>query len=364
MSVDTERGLLLVLLLHTAHLSAGVVPDVFSTVGESVTLPCRGVIRTDCSTTTWVFVSRSQRTAVELVTLGMIRDQKPGRVSLGSDCSLHVHTLSTQDTGLYTCQQFVNDQQQGEDSHVYLSLLTIQVSPGAELRTGSTVTLHCLLDTYRGPALCLSYLQASIKVIWVTETGAELQGDRYQISSSLCSSTLTVRLQPSDHSRQWRCDVTQERAVKFTHRYSTLLTGGSGARPTPQKPGRTETSPAGKTPVTPVVTQSEPGPEGTAVQTHAVAAVSGVCVLVLLVSAVGVVIYTRRTKRQRDIPGTENGAHKDNEADRGKLHKANMEEHYMSVTFSPTTDNSSEGKPKDKSSAGEMNVIYSTVKHT
>ncbi|XP_069054262.1 exocyst complex component 5-like [Lepisosteus oculatus] len=223
MSVDTERGLLLVLLLNTAHLGTGDTVF-FSTVGGSVTLPCRGVIRTDCSTTTWLFSSRPQRTAVELVTLGRIGDQKPGRVSLGSDCSLHVHTLSTQDTGLYTCQQFVNDQQQGQDSPVYLSLLTIQVSPGAELRTGSTVTLHCLLDTYRGPALCFSYLQASIKVIWVTETGAELQGDRYQISSSLCSSNLTVRLQPSDHSRQWRCDVTQERAVKFTHRYSTPLT--------------------------------------------------------------------------------------------------------------------------------------------
>ncbi|MBN3314748.1 PRC2A protein, partial [Atractosteus spatula] len=222
MSVDTERGLLLVLLLNTAHLSTGVVPNVFSTVGGSVTLPCRGVNRTDCSTTTWLFVSRSLTAAVELVNLGKIRDQEPGRVSLGSDCSLHVHTLSTQDTGLYICQQYVNDQQQGQDSHVYLSLLTIQVSPGAELRTGSTVTLHCLLDTYQGPEL--SYLQASIKVIWVTETGAELQGDRYQISSSPCSSTLTVRLQPSDHSRQWRCDVTQEGAVKFTHRYSTLLT--------------------------------------------------------------------------------------------------------------------------------------------
>ncbi|XP_069054403.1 uncharacterized protein [Lepisosteus oculatus] len=292
MSVDTERGLLLVLLLNTAHLSTGVVPDVFSTVGGSVTLPCRGVNRKDCSTTTWVFSSRSQRAAVELVNVGKIRDQKPGRVSLGSDCSLHVHTLSTQDAGLYTCQQYVNDQQQGENSPVYLSLLTIQVSPGAELRTGSTVTLHCLLDTNWSPEHCPSPLH-SYTVIWVTETGAELQGDRYQISSSPCSSYLTVRLQPSDHSRQWRCDVTQDRAVTFTHRYSTLLTDGSGARPTPQKPGRTETSPAGKTPVT----QSEPGPgpEMTSSSVTVLAVRLTVFFIVLIIPlVVGVVIYTKR----------------------------------------------------------------------
>ncbi|XP_069054404.1 uncharacterized protein [Lepisosteus oculatus] len=168
----------------------------------------------------------------------------------------------------------------------------VQVSPGAELRTGSTVTLHCLLDTNWSPEHCPSPLH-SYTVIWVTETGAELQGDRYQISSSPCSSYLTVRLQPSDHSRQWRCDVTQDRAVTFTHRYSTLLTDGSGARPTPQKPGRTETSPAGKTPVT----QSEPGPgpEMTSSSVTVLAVRLTVFFIVLIIPlVVGVVIYTKR----------------------------------------------------------------------
>ncbi|XP_069054261.1 uncharacterized protein [Lepisosteus oculatus] len=294
MSVDTERGLLLVLLLHTAHLSTGDTVF-FSTVGGSVTLPCRGVNRTDCSTTTWVFSSRPQRAAVELVTLGRIRDQKPGRVSLGSDCSLHVHTLSTQDAGQYVCQQFVNGQQQGQDSTVYLSLLTIQVSPGAELRTGSTVTLHCLLNTYWGPARCLSYLQASIKVIWVTETGAELQGDRYQISSSLCSSNLTVRLQPSDHSRQWRCDVTQERAVKFTHRYSTLPTGKA-----------TKTTESHST-TTPTTTCRTPGKPPSTVVELALRLTTFLIVLIIPL-VIGVTIYTkRRNSKLTELLGSQWG---------------------------------------------------------
>ncbi|XP_066580859.1 uncharacterized protein LOC136772070 [Amia ocellicauda] len=235
MAVDSERGLLLLLLLlSTATSLTGVA--VFSTVGGSASLRCETVIYTDCSSTVWNFNSGSQ-TTVELVGLGKVKNdsaERAGRLSLGSDCSLHIDRLHTQDTGHYYCQQFIKgpggDQKQGGDYRVYLALLIskFDVPPETELKAGSTVTLRCLLHTGHGPGVCSHppYTSADVRVSWVSETGAELQGDTYQISTERpCLSTLTVRLQTSDHNTQWRCDLTEGGAVRVSQRHTIKLTG-------------------------------------------------------------------------------------------------------------------------------------------
>ncbi|XP_066580652.1 uncharacterized protein LOC136771961 isoform X2 [Amia ocellicauda] len=220
MAVDSERGLLLLLLLlSTAAPLTGVA--VYSTVGGSATLPCEGATSGICSSIYWVF----HKDDAELVGGGRVTASDPeraGRLSVKSDCSLHIDRLHTQDTGHYYCRPHFN----GDDYLVNLALLSVDVPPETELKAGSTVTLRCLLHTGHGPGDCSHpYTSADVRLSWVSETGAELQGDTYQISTDQpCLSTLTVRLQTSDHNTQWRCDLTEGGAVRVSQRHTIKLT--------------------------------------------------------------------------------------------------------------------------------------------
>jgi len=42
------------------------------------------------------------------------------RLSLGSDCSLNIKSVTKEDTGDYSCQQFVKGIKQGSDARVFL----------------------------------------------------------------------------------------------------------------------------------------------------------------------------------------------------------------------------------------------------
>ncbi|KAG5857352.1 hypothetical protein ANANG_G00018550, partial [Anguilla anguilla] len=104
---------------------------------------------------------------------------------------------------------------------VYLSILNIFASsPVTELKIGSTVTLVCKLHS---PGSC----GKSIRVSWVSETGAPLQGNRYKLSESECSSSLTVTLERSDRNMKWRCQLTVEGKLKASHSYTTIFPGKS-----------------------------------------------------------------------------------------------------------------------------------------
>ena len=97
-------------------------------MGGDATLPCRNVVYPNCSSTTWLR-SSSGRAVVGLVTLGKIdtdvATHRAKRLSLVSNCSLHITDVTTEDAGLYACGQYLREGglQHGEYAHVYLSVL-------------------------------------------------------------------------------------------------------------------------------------------------------------------------------------------------------------------------------------------------
>ncbi|XP_073799854.1 uncharacterized protein isoform X8 [Danio rerio] len=121
----------LFLLLIFWTLSTGVFgaedTRVFSSSGETVHLPCRNTDQ-PCrpSGTTWTYSSYRQTTAVELIGLGVNKTNSE-RLNLGSDCSLIISRVTTEDAGLYTCQQWSGEggHRYGADSVVFLHVVAV-----------------------------------------------------------------------------------------------------------------------------------------------------------------------------------------------------------------------------------------------
>ncbi|KAI2666744.1 Ig kappa chain V-II region VKappa167 [Labeo rohita] len=197
---------------------------VFISSGENVRLPCNNHLH-DCKSTTWFYNRHSA--ADELIVLGkkMKNTERYERLSLGSDCSLNIKNIIQDDSGLYSCRQYVNDTQQGTDARVYLHVLHVP-----EISAGSSVTLYCLLYSY---SYSFSYTGVScddwirsegIQLFWVNQAGVKpiMSDSRYQIlfSSGHCISTLTTTLLNEDENREWRCEVTHRNQAKTSAKYT------------------------------------------------------------------------------------------------------------------------------------------------
>ncbi|TRZ02991.1 hypothetical protein DNTS_004220, partial [Danionella cerebrum] len=119
--------------------SGGEETDVFFSSGETARLPCNNAL-SGCGSTTWYY-DRDSGSGVELVNSGKIKDgEKHGRLRLGSDCSLNIADAIKEDFGIYSCHQYVNGEEYGADSVVYLHFLDVSSSQ-TEIRPGDSVTL-------------------------------------------------------------------------------------------------------------------------------------------------------------------------------------------------------------------------------
>ncbi|XP_035281803.1 uncharacterized protein LOC118231744 isoform X2 [Anguilla anguilla] len=196
---------------------------VYSSAGELVSLPCNLHGSFNCSSTMWHGYSGRSPESIELVAHGVVRDENQQiarRLRVGTNCALHIKNLTTADAGRYDCRMYHNENDYTDVSVINLSILNIFASsPVTELKIGSTVTLVCELHS---PGSC----GRSVRVSWVSETGVPLQGKRYKLSESVCSSSLTVALEHSDRNMKWRCQLTVEGKLKASHSYTTSFPDG------------------------------------------------------------------------------------------------------------------------------------------
>ncbi|XP_042589968.1 uncharacterized protein LOC122138905 [Cyprinus carpio] len=223
-------------LIFLSSLLTGVsgVDDahVFISSGENVHLPCNNALH-DCTSTTWNYNRFRDSAAVELIGLGIKKKDTESheRLSLGSDCSLNIKAISTEDYGSYICRQYLNDKQQGTDSRVYLHVLHVSSSQ-TEISAGLSVTLFCQLYSYTGVSCDDLIRSERIQLFWVNQAGVKLtrSDSRYQIlsSSDPCIITLNTTLLNEDDNREWRCEVTQRDQVKTSVTYCFGLCFGRG----------------------------------------------------------------------------------------------------------------------------------------
>uniref|UniRef100_A0A8C1X2L8 Ig-like domain-containing protein n=1 Tax=Cyprinus carpio TaxID=7962 RepID=A0A8C1X2L8_CYPCA len=200
---------------------------VFIGSGENVRLPCNNALP-DCTSTTWTYNRFRHSAAVELIKLGIKKNDTESheRLSLGSDCSLNIRNISTEDYGFYICQQWTGvnrNQNQEPDARVFLHVLHVSSSQ-TEISAGLSVTLFCQLYSYP-PVSCDDWIRSErIQLFWVNQAGVKLtrSDSRYQISSSSdhCIITLNTTLRNEDDNREWRCEVTQRDQVKTSVTYT------------------------------------------------------------------------------------------------------------------------------------------------
>ncbi|XP_048032569.1 uncharacterized protein LOC125259170 isoform X3 [Megalobrama amblycephala] len=204
---------------------------VFSSDGENVNLPCNNDL-TDCTSTSWAY-SGGSSVADLLVEKGIKNNdiKRRERLSLGSDCSLNIYKVTTEDHGVYSCRQYEKTET-FTDTDVHLNVL--HVSPSStqtEIRPGRSFTLSCQLYIHYGYSCFNFFISERIEMVWVNKTGVNLRSDsRYQISSSPhhCISTLTTTLLHEDDNTEWTCQVTKgnklETSVRYTVTYSDAST--------------------------------------------------------------------------------------------------------------------------------------------
>ncbi|KAJ8009451.1 hypothetical protein DPEC_G00089020 [Dallia pectoralis] len=229
-------------LLELLMILLSLITDVsgysqYSSVGDNVILPCRNVVnQVNCSSTTWTYNRAGTKLTMEEVQLGKIKKGNPpnraDRLSLGSDCSLHVSEVRAEDAGLYTCQQFLTEGggQDGVDEAVYLSVLNISSStPVTELKPGETVTIKCSLHTYDGK--CNSHLVGGV-TLNLYETDPEEDVRPTITTHSRCEITLDVTVRSEDNNRKWTCELNDNGQVKTSIDFLATLSGLSSSNST------------------------------------------------------------------------------------------------------------------------------------
>ncbi|XP_029026686.1 uncharacterized protein LOC114867818 isoform X2 [Betta splendens] len=215
------RVLLFCCLLHTGVKCDRDAVFVYSRLRGSALLPCTARLHSDCSLISWTFYKGGDRNINEVIG-GQVSDSaRSSRLSVTSNCSLHLHDLRVDDAGSYVCWR-----QSHSIANVYLSLLTI-TSPSTltDLQPGGNLSLSCVLFTYYDAGGCKSYSSA-FSLSWMDEDGTPLPTDgRYEIvEQTRCSVLLVTTLQREDNSRRWRCQVeTSENSSAVFQDFSSIF---------------------------------------------------------------------------------------------------------------------------------------------
>ncbi|XP_034059113.1 uncharacterized protein LOC117537838 [Gymnodraco acuticeps] len=143
-------------LMLLLHFPAAAGNEYYRIVraGDEVTLPCDNVIHDQdkCESTRWLF--RHSRgspypPAVTLFEDGQIHKgakAKSDRLRVTEKCSLVIKKVTEEDAGFYVCRQFRSGEQQGPDSDVLLSVVSINTYRSelftCEVTNGYTREVH------------------------------------------------------------------------------------------------------------------------------------------------------------------------------------------------------------------------------
>ncbi|XP_039637293.1 uncharacterized protein LOC120546434 [Perca fluviatilis] len=198
-----KMSLFLIPLLHFTAAKRQFLLSSTVRDGDEVTLSCENV-RDDqnkCDGTTWTF-SDLRSPLVELVSLGQIVEEakaKSDRLSVTENCSLVIKNVTEEDVGGYYCQQYnKTEQHQGQDSQVYLSVVTM-----TEEKNDDIVTLNCSVSTY-------DHCRHTVK--WLYE-GKDVAKDHPNIETLQSECYTTVKWQDpgliyKPRSNLLKCEVT------------------------------------------------------------------------------------------------------------------------------------------------------------
>ncbi|XP_051264320.1 uncharacterized protein LOC127367993 isoform X2 [Dicentrarchus labrax] len=198
-----KMSLFLMLVLHFTAATGQLYLSFTVRAGDGVTLSCENVIKdqNNCGSTTWLFSGSRRIAAVELVTLGQIgknTNSKSDRLSVTANCSLVIKKVTVEDVGRYTCRQFISGQQQGPDSVVDLSVITM-----TEHKDSDKVTLSCSVSTNG---------RCTHTVKWLNE-GQDLDKDNQVVKTSQSPCNVSVTFKTSHYiytsnSNSLKCAVT------------------------------------------------------------------------------------------------------------------------------------------------------------
>ncbi|XP_069054094.1 uncharacterized protein [Lepisosteus oculatus] len=181
--------------------------QLFSSEGGTVSLPCDGV--SSCDSVSWKYNTGSG-SETQLIEKGQVvttQTDRAGRLTVLSDCSLHIHNLKKEDTGQYTCGLYST-----RKKTVSLSLLSVNFS-----LMGEILSLYCRLYPDVDSAKCNK--TKNLRLTWVDEQGAELKDRRFRIIVSPCESVLTMKLRDFNRDQAWRCDLREEDELKASVQY-------------------------------------------------------------------------------------------------------------------------------------------------
>ncbi|XP_035807731.2 uncharacterized protein LOC118470852 [Amphiprion ocellaris] len=181
------RLLLLSLIRAGVNGDDGLIPAERS---HDITYPCGD----DVCYHVWHLSTDETSNDIAIVSNGKIQTSKLEDDE--SKCSLRIKDLTVEDVGSHRCQRRPN---------------VHNTSPGApviNLMARKTLFLQCVLLTFVERGHCFTEGQQQISLMWVDETGAQLQDDaQHQIEQlHSCEVTLTVTLQRPEN-KKFRCLV-------------------------------------------------------------------------------------------------------------------------------------------------------------